>query len=151
MSAVAHARTRPVAHRAATGRRALKVVQRPNILRRVTPSAVIALTVVTAFAFAALAAHISLIDEQGRLDSVRSTIVTEQIHQEDLRRKEAGLENPDEVIRMATAELGMVAAAPSQIVPVPHSVIGVPPQSTGPASPPAGTTGPGTPESSATR
>lgn len=136
MSAVAHARTRSVRRPATIDRRALKVVQRPNILRRVTPSAVVALTVVTAFAFAALAAHISLIDEQGRLDSLRSSIVTEQIHQEDLRRQEAGLENPDEVIRLATTEFGMVAAAPAEIVPAAHTVIGVPPVVGDSADPP---------------
>ena len=96
------------------------------MLRRVTPSAAIALTVVTGFAFAALATHISLIDEQRHLDKVRASIVVEQTRQEELRRSESRLQSPDEVIRIATTQLGMVASARAEIVPPSRAVIGVP-------------------------
>ena len=80
------------------------------MLRRITPSAVVALTVVTGFAFAALATHISLIDEQRHLDKVRAS----------------RLQSPDEVIRIATSQLSMVASAKAEIVSPKRALVGVP-------------------------
>ncbi len=131
MTATAPARSRskasqPAPRRATAARPALKAVDEKSILRRVTPSAVVALTVVTGFAFAALAAHISLIDTQHRLDRVRAEIVAEQTRQEDLRQKDSHLQSPDEVIRIARTQLGMVPSARAEIVATKRSTIGVP-------------------------
>ena len=110
----------------ASARPSLEVVTERSMLRRITPSAVVALTVVTGFAFAALATHISLIDEQRHLDKVRASIVTEQTRQEELRRSASRLQSPDEVIRIATSQLSMVASAKAEIVSPKRALVGVP-------------------------
>ncbi|HMS12251.1 MAG TPA: hypothetical protein PKD80_04055 [Microthrixaceae bacterium] len=95
--------------------------------RRQRPLSGVALSValiVVLFVFTALAAHISLIERQRQLDSVRADITAAQGRREELLRRESQLQSPEEVLRLAKDRLGMVPAAEPELVPPSIVVIG---------------------------
>jgi len=83
---------------------------------------------------ATAAVHIALISGQRKLDRLDVEISAARRVQESLRRSETELKSPAEVQRIATEQLGMVPAAPPQLVSPRPVLIGVLPI----AAPPGG-------------
>ncbi len=113
--------------------------------KRLTPMAVVLACIGLGLMFAAMMVNIALIDGQGELDSLNQKIVDARADTESLQRRQSALETPDEVLRIAVADLGMVEAAKAANVPPTSAYVGPvatssdSTASTDPADPPGST------------
>lgn len=94
-------------------------------------------------AFAAVGINVARVEGQRRLDGVNLEINSERARADALRRREAKIQSPAEVVRIASEELGLVPAAPPVMVAAPAWVVSPPttvvpsPQTTAPGGSPA--------------
>lgn len=84
--------------------------------RSVRRSAVVSVLALTALLFGAMSMWVSVIGGQGRLDDLRSQIAETQERHSELVTAQNEAQSPDEILRIAEEELGMIPPGKPELV-----------------------------------